>query len=383
VKKNTLIVCDPDSCYAEKLTEYLNEHSGGTISAEVFTDPERLLTWLKDASADVLLISSAFLTEEYAKELAQVFTGTCIALTEEKEEGIPADHDGAVTASVDKYQSGEAILSSLQEYCHVRRPEKKVSAPVRKKLHVIAVFSPAGRCGKTSFCIGLGEILAGTGRSTLYINAEEYSGFSDLFGQNAGGDLSDVIFSIRRSGSDRRAERDDPVQMLHARTAVFEALRYIPPARTPVDVREIRITEWEKLIELADGTGEYEYLILDLGTHQNDLFELLELCDFICVPMPEDAVSAAKLHQFRECLHLLDHEALEGKMCVLYLPEIDGDRSEGFPQNLTGGKMGSCIRKFLRSPQWTGMQETGWQAARRERYPDVLSERDRRRDENV
>jgi hypothetical protein len=45
--------------------------------------------------------------------------------------------------------------------------------------------------------------------------------------------------------------------------------------------------------------------------------------------------------------------------------------------------MGSCIRKFLRSPQWTGMQETGWQAARRERYPDVLSERDRRRDENV
>ena len=75
MKKNTLIVCDPDSCYAEKLTDYLNEHSGGTIRAEVFTDPERLLTWLKDASADVLLISSAFLTEEYAKTVGADYYG--------------------------------------------------------------------------------------------------------------------------------------------------------------------------------------------------------------------------------------------------------------------------------------------------------------------
>ena len=367
VKKNTLIVCDRDVFYAGKLTDYLNEHAGGMISAQVFTDPERLIDWLKESSADILLISSDLLTEEYAGQLSEVFAGSCIVLAEENEEESPGGEYRNAAGFMDKYQSAEVILSSLLDYCHVSKPEKKVTAAVRNKLRVIAVFSPAGRCGKTSFCIGLGEILSRTGRNSLYVNAEEYSGFSDLTGTDSGGDLSDVIFSIRKYESSEKTQRDDPAQMLRARTAMFETLHYIPPVRTPADVREIRTGEWEKLISLADETGEYEYLILDLGTHQNDLLAILDLCDLIFVPMPEDAVSAAKLRQFREGLHLLDHEELEGKMCVLYPPEIDHDRSDNFSQHAVEGKMGSYIRKLLRSPQWTGRQEL---SAREENMTD-------------
>ena len=354
MKRNTLIVCDQDVCYAEKLADYLNEHAGGMINAQVFTDPERLIAWLKESPADILLISSGLLDEEYAGRLSEVFDGTCIVLGEENEKGIQGEKDGQAAGIIDKYQSAEVILASLKEYLHVKVPEKKVIASARKKLRVIAVFSPAGRCGKTSFCIGLGEILSRTGRTSLYVNAEEYSGFSDLFGQDCSGDLSDVIFSIRRYDSNQNPERDDPSKMLRSRTAMFGMLHYIPPVRTPEDLREIRISEWEKLIALADEMGEYEHLILDLGTHQNDLPAILELCDLIFVPMPEDAVSAAKLRQFRECLHLLDHEELEGKMCVLYLPEIDHDRYDNFAEHLAEGKMGSYIKKLLKSPQWTG-----------------------------
>ncbi|MCR5161366.1 MAG: hypothetical protein K6C06_06295 [Lachnospiraceae bacterium] len=374
MKRNTLIVCDQDVCYAEKLTDYLNEHAGGMMSAQVFTDPERLIVWLKESPADILLISSKLLTEEYAGQLSEVFDGTCIVLAEENEEEIREEDGGIVTGIVDKYQSAEMLLSSLKEFCHVKIPEKKAAATGRKKLRVVAVFSPAGRCGKTSFCIGLGEILSRTGRNSLYVNAEEYSGFTDLFGQERSGDLSDVIFSIRKYENGRRTERDDPAQMLRARTTMFSTLHYIPPVRTPVDVREIRIEEWERLIALADGTGEYEYLILDLGTHQNDLLEILELCDLVFVPMSDDAVSAAKLRQFRECLRLLDHEELEGKMCVLYLPEIDNGEYEDRAEHLAEGKMGGYIRKLLKSPQWTGRQEPGTGAERR-RHPDMLTDK--------
>ena len=52
-----------------------------------------------------------------------------------------------------------------------------VTFPVLKKtMVIIGVFSPLGRCLKTSFALALGQILAKE-RAVLYLNLESYSGF--------------------------------------------------------------------------------------------------------------------------------------------------------------------------------------------------------------
>lgn len=54
----------------------------------------QLISYLKETSADILLIGSGPLSEEYTEQLGQVFEGTCIALTDESEEEIPGQKGG-------------------------------------------------------------------------------------------------------------------------------------------------------------------------------------------------------------------------------------------------------------------------------------------------
>ena len=65
-------------------------------------------------------------------------------------------------------------------------PKKKTVADqiavLKKTTEIIGIFSPLGRCLKTSFALTLGQILAKE-RAVLYLNMEEYSGFEELMGK--------------------------------------------------------------------------------------------------------------------------------------------------------------------------------------------------------
>ncbi|MDQ9824849.1 hypothetical protein RFZ44_16190, partial [Acinetobacter sp. 163] len=55
-------------------------------------------------------------------------------------------------------------------------------AVLKKTTEILGVYSPVGRCLKTSFALALGQILARE-RAVLYLNLEEYSGFEELIGK--------------------------------------------------------------------------------------------------------------------------------------------------------------------------------------------------------
>ena len=58
---------------------------------------------------------------------------------------------------------------------------------------VLGVYSPVGRCLKTSFALTIGKLLAQEER-VLYLNLEEFSGLSVLMKEEYKSDLSDLLY---------------------------------------------------------------------------------------------------------------------------------------------------------------------------------------------
>ena len=83
-------------------------------------------------------------------------------------------------ASVYKYQSGDCILQEVMA-CYCIAPPQPGLALMGKSGLVMGVYSPVGRCGKTSFALALAHML-GKSQAVLFISLEEYSGFSKLRG---------------------------------------------------------------------------------------------------------------------------------------------------------------------------------------------------------
>ena len=61
----------------------------------------------------------------------------------------------------------------------------------------LGVYSPVGRCLKTSFALTMGKLLAQEER-VLYLNLEEFSGLSVLMKEEYKSDLSDLLYFLQR-----------------------------------------------------------------------------------------------------------------------------------------------------------------------------------------
>ena len=67
-----------------------------------------------------------------------------------------------------------------------------------KELKLIGIYSPIGRCLKTSFSFVLGQLLSKK-HKVLYLNMESYSGFGKLLQKEFKSDMSELIYYLQNS----------------------------------------------------------------------------------------------------------------------------------------------------------------------------------------
>ena len=101
-------------------------------------------------------------------------------------------------AEVYKYQSSAEIVREVMA-CY---GEEKTVFPMqnpalKRKTELFGVYSPLGRCLKTSFAWTLGQILSEE-RSVLLISLEEYSGLEELMQKKFSCTLSDLLYYVRQ-----------------------------------------------------------------------------------------------------------------------------------------------------------------------------------------
>ena len=330
MKKSIFAVCDLEEAYAVRLTEYMNERRNTPFEVQAFTSLESLAAFAGENHIELLLIS----TEAMSDAVRKLDVERIVILSE----GEPIDL-AREEPCVYKYQSSDGLLAEVMNYYAKTAPAHRLLPGAQPEIDILGVYSPIGRVGKTSFALTLGEILAEK-KKVLYLNLEDYSGFEALFASNYRSDLSDLVYFARQ-------KEGNLVYRLNGLIQTFQNLDYIPPAFSPCDLRDVGCEEWLELIREIAACGEYQILLLDMGSQLEDWFQLLRQCRKIYMPVLEDPVSRAKLLQFEKNLGALDCADVLEKVQRLHLPRWKENGGEARIHQLTESELGTYVRKLV------------------------------------
>lgn len=328
--KRVMAVYDVDPFYAGRFADFANQKEKVPFTVAAFTSMERLQEFARSNPIELLLISDS-VNREQVEELqaSQVVTLSDGEVIDVKDS----------YPSVYKYQSTDSVIREVMA-CYSAAPQLEAFKTAASTCRMIAVYSPVNRCLKTSFSLILGQLLA-QDEKVIYINLEEYSGFSAITGETFTGDLSDVLYMYRQGS----------YHWLKLSSYVYSwgALDYIPPVRYPEDLGEASMDEIiDLLLKIAEESA-YDVIIIDAGQFGKRVTDLLEICGTVYMPVKEDCMSAAKLEEFDDYLEKSGKTELLEKIQKIKLPfHSSFGRRDTYMEQLLWGELGDYVRQMLR-----------------------------------
>lgn len=333
MKKQIFAVCDLEAEYACNFMDYLNTRKSIPFEVQAFTSVESLLAYGKENPIELLLISA----EAMCKEVKELNIGKIVILIEGNH---PEEWDSY--KGVYKYQSSADVVREVMACYGEEKSVLATQIPVLKKTTtLLGVYSPIGRCMKTSFAVALGQILARK-QSVLYVNLEEYSGFEELLGREFTGTLGELLYYVRQRDTGFTVKLNSMIQSVGA-------LDFIPPVHCAEDIRDISWDDWEYFLRELMIHSTYEVIILDIGNGADGVFAMLDMCSRVYMPVRADVMSQCKLRQFENQLKLRDYGQVITRLEELHLNfHSGGNTGVGYLEQLPYGPIGDYIRDMLR-----------------------------------
>lgn len=331
--KKVMAVYDEDPIYAERLSDYVNRKEKGIFQAQAFTSKEKLEAFSKEHKIDLLLTGETAGTGETDR----VLSGQRIYLSEDKSAGTTDE----ARREIYKYQSGDDIIREVMAcYCEVPGALEAFPRLKNAAKRMIGVYSPVGRCGKTSFSLSMGQILARE-EKVLFVTLDTFTGFCQLVDERWKRDLSDLIYYYKRG-------RFNAIR-LNSVVYFLGNMAWLPPIRFPDDYNQISPEEMALLFNTILDESDYETLLLDVGDYGKRVLPLLEICQCIYMPVKEDPVSQAKVKEFEEYVDDCGKRPLKARIRKLHVPLTAGNRSAGrFPEELMWGDLGDFTRGIIK-----------------------------------
>lgn len=253
-----LLDCDTE--YQKALMEYLNLRAAKNVQLFVFSRAELLEQFLLTNVLSLLLVG-----DEFAGMRAEC---PVVVLTKYREYATFPQY-------IFRYQSAELLLNNLLQL--LSQDEKQ---EVGTGLF-LAVYSPLGRCGKTTYARWLCTQYA----SSLYVNWE---GFSDAEKDRELG--SQFLYCIK--------SRNESCFSLFEDEKPFEIV-------APCGFQDIRQIEEKDLKWFREGLEKrkiYDCIVFDIGPTVLMDFSLFRQFDRVLIPILSDAVSKGKIRDFERML---------------------------------------------------------------------------------
>ena len=333
MKKNIFAVCDLEVDYALNFMDYLNQKKNIPFEIQAFTTVESLIAYGKHTHIELLLISG----KAMCAKVREMDIGKTVILSE----GVhPPELDQY--PSVYKYQASSDVIREVMAcYGEEKKALPQQLSVLKKNTEILGVYSPLGRCLKTSFALTLGQILAKE-KAVLYLNLEEYSGFEELMGKGFSHNLSDLLYYVRQ----------DNQNLLHRMNGMIQTvnnLDYIAPVQTPADIRGTAWQDWEKLFRMITTDSQYEVIVLDIGNGTDENFQLLSLCKRIYMPVLADAMSACKIAQFENLVRIWDFPQILERTVKIKPPfHLGLTPSQSYVEQLIWSELGDYVREVIR-----------------------------------
>lgn len=330
--KKIMAVYDEDPLYAERLSDYVNRKEKGIFEAQAFTSKSRLEEFARKHEIDVLLAGES----AFGEDMECIGSAQTIYLTEDQ----GRQFDGEV-AEIYKYQSGDDIIREIMAvYCEVPGAGAVFPGVPGKKKRIIGVYSPIGRCGKTSLALAIGQLLAKE-EKVLFITLDMFAGFSSILDERWKRDMSDLIYYYKQ-GRFHALRLNSVVYLLGD-------MAWIPPIRYPDDYNQITSEEMAEFLMKILYESDYSTVVLDIGKYDRQVLPVLNICQVIYMPIKEDLFSQAKMKEFESYVDQFGEAGTADKFQKIHIPYVTGTRRmEHFPQELLWGDMGDFVRGLLK-----------------------------------
>ena len=128
----------------------------------------------------------------------------------------------------------------------------------------------------------------------------------------------------------------------------FHGLQYVPPAFFSADIRGVTGEEWLLILKRIMEYCEYDVILLDLGGQMEGIFELLQRCERIYMPVAADRIARAKLSQYEKLLQMMEQQEILEKTKKLQVPQTELDpNGPDMIQQLVSGDTGTFVRRLF------------------------------------
>lgn len=284
--------------YSYRLMQRLNQSENSSFVVYSFSEIENIEKFLENDFLDVLLIGECY----YEDILNTYNISHKFILYEEKSDCINGN-------GIYKYQAASSILGQLNGmlnmyFCN----DIESDSPIR----IFGVYSPVGRCGKTSFSLALAKKMSAE-KQVLYLNLRPFSSVkTNLSDEKLS--LSDVFYFLEEGKSEK--------VMLEKAVTEFEGVKFIIPMESPVDLHGIKEECWNDFFMKLNEGKFADVIIVDFDESISCFIQLFELCEKVYMPMLEDNKSLEKVRRFENFLCRSVSKEVEKKVCKLQLPVL-------------------------------------------------------------
>lgn len=274
-------ILNQDKKYSYGLMEYLN-NTEYHFKAITFSGELPLRDYLRTQKLEFLLIDEEF-------ESLDIDVPT-IYVSEQRED--------AKEGYIYKYQSMNAIAKKLLSYMKKEQVDYQ-------KLRVYGVYSPLGRCGKTT----IAKEICKHHRNSLYINMEEYpeevdtSTNSEVFIYYLANYNPEVLNLITQLKEDFRGNKS------------------ILGVNFYQDLRHISKSNISWFLDMLKANMDFKRVVFDIGQGVLMDIDILSCFDRVIVPTLSDEISLKKLQLFKS--NIASRESIGSKVTYLSLGEED------------------------------------------------------------
>lgn len=284
MKKVRIGVIDHETEYVTSLITFLQKYSKGKWDLCGFTNEQALVDFTDKKSLDLLVGTDRKILHRAGmeKDLIRLWLGSGPCDLEEIESKV---------YMVYRFQSANEIGKRIER---VIQGEKK---DVEDNMAWVAIYSPVGRCGKTT--LALDVVKDGMFGNWLYLGMEDYSSFEDT----GNGKRSFIAEQVLYYWKERKG--DKLLQL------IGQAEGILPTGGFPTDRKQIDQEDMQWLKEVLI-PSRYRGIICDIGSGILQDLQMLEVFDAVIVPYVTEERALVKKSHFeklmeqRELTHILE-----------------------------------------------------------------------------
>lgn len=279
--KINIVIADSDELFLNHLTNYLIEHMN-MFDVYSFTSKESLIKFVTDPSNKIDVIA---FTEDMLDESINTASAHAKILLS----------DGSFSdvnfESVNKFQKAEKFINDILMIYAEKTGRVEAVSTGDKATKVIGFFSPVGGCGKTTLSLATAYALASQGLRVFYLNAEKLNSSYYVLNEAPEGSLSDLYLTVKTKGANVGLRI-----IANKFTDINTNISYINPAESSLEINELTVVEFVKLLKEFENLGEFDVVIVDFDSEFNkDKIEILKALDKVIIPFTSDSLSLVKM----------------------------------------------------------------------------------------